>query len=58
MQADAALGALRGLVSDGGSIEPVLSYLVEEVASQDEKTLDALERLIRKRRRALEKEGR
>ena len=58
MQASAALGALRTLVSDGGSIEPVLSYLVEEVTLNDEKALDALERLLRKRRRALKKESR
>ena len=56
VQAAVARGALRGLLSDGGSIEPVLSYLIEEVALQDEKALDALERLIRLQRRAIEKE--
>ena len=54
LQAADALGALRSLVSGGGSIEPVLSHLVEEGAMQDREALAALERLIRNRRRALE----
>lgn len=57
-QAAVARGALRELLSDGGSIEPVFSYLLEEVAQQDEKALDALDRLIRQRRRALDKGSR
>ena len=57
MQTATAVGALRGLMSGGGRIEPVLSYFVEEVALQDEQALDALEQLIRKHRRALEKDS-
>lgn len=53
-----ARGALRGLLSEAGGIEPVLSYLIEEVAQHDDKALDALERLIRQRRRALDREAR
>ena len=37
---------------------PVLSHLVEEGAMHDRKALAALERLIRKRRRSLEEQGR
>ena len=58
LQAAAALGALRSLVSGGGSIEPVLSHLLEEGAMQDREALAALERLIRNRRRALEDQDR
>jgi predicted transcriptional regulator len=36
--------------------EAVMSFLVDEVGSLDEETLDALERLVRERRRALEDE--
>jgi hypothetical protein len=34
--------------------EAVLSFLVDEVGSLDAEALDALERLVRERRRALE----
>jgi predicted transcriptional regulator len=34
--------------------EAAMSFLVEEVGSLDEETLDALERLVREKRRALE----
>jgi predicted transcriptional regulator len=57
MHTDAAVGALRGLVAGGGDIEPVLSFLVDEVSNLDEQALDALERLIRQRRRAVERSG-
>lgn len=35
--------------------EAAISFLVDEVGSLDEETLDALERLVRARRRALER---
>jgi predicted transcriptional regulator len=56
MRTQAAVGALRHLLDGGDSIEPVLSFLVDEVGERDEKTLDELERLIRERRRTREDE--
>lgn len=57
MQAQAAVGALRHLLAGGGSIEPVLSFLVDEVAAQDLNALDELEQLIRERRKMLDEES-
>jgi predicted transcriptional regulator len=57
MQLEDAIRPLRRLMHDGTGIEPVLSFLVDEVTAEDQKALDELERLIRERRRALD-EGR
>lgn len=56
LQTGAAATALRALVESGSSLEAILSFFVEEVGARDAATLDALERLVRERRRALEDE--
>jgi predicted transcriptional regulator len=38
----------------GGSAQPILSYLVDEVSRHDERLLDELERLVREKRRQQE----
>jgi predicted transcriptional regulator len=53
MSVDAAREALRGILRGDGNIEPVLSCLVDEVTAQDTRALEALERLVRDRLRAL-----
>lgn len=41
----------------GGSAQPILSYLVDEVSRQDERLLDELERLVREKRRQQQEDG-
>ena len=48
-----AIGSLRRLMNESDGVEPVLSFLVDEVTAQDQRALDELERLVRERRRAL-----
>jgi hypothetical protein len=45
--------ALEPLLS-GGSAQPILSCLVDEVSRHDERLLDELERLVREKRRQQE----
>ena len=49
--------AIQPLLS-GDSAHPVLSCFVEEVSRQDESLLDELERLVREKRRALDRADR
>jgi predicted transcriptional regulator len=58
LHASTVLAALRGLVSGGAEIAPVLSFLLDEAIIGDERELDALERLIKARRRALQERER
>ena len=49
--------AIQPLLS-GDSAHPVLSCVVEEVSRQDDSLLDELERLVREKRRALDRADR
>lgn len=53
-----AVEPLRRLMNDTNGVEPILSFLVDEVTARDRTALDELERLIRERRRALDEERR
>lgn len=54
LESGVAAHALQSLLRSG-STQPVLSYFVEEVSRRDERLLEELERLVREKRRELDR---
>jgi BlaI family transcriptional regulator, penicillinase repressor len=58
LQSSVAMGLLRRLLGGGGeAASPVLSNLVDTVGERDRRLLDELDRLVREKRRELDRRG-